>query len=129
MIKQGSELDVLGQCLRYLREHAADILDDVDGGSAAIFQDAEEGSSHAILPDDVRLRGIAVTHMGDVVYVYGDAVNRLDGDIVQLANRLRAGVELDLMLEGAEFCGAGRQNKILRADGIDDIHRREVFGL
>ncbi len=67
--------------------------------------------------------------MGNVLHVNGGAVEGLDGKVVQLTYRFGTTVHLDVVFQGADFCGAGGQNEILLINGINDVHRGKTLGL
>ena len=78
---------------------------------------------------DVGLRREAVAHVGDVADVDRAAADGLDRQVVQLRRRLRAAVQVDVVLERADLRGAGRQDQVLRVDRVDHVERRQPFGL
>ena len=71
-------------------ELGADAVDDVERGGRAGLQDAHQDGALAIDAHDVGLRRIAVAHVGHVADVDDRAVDRLDGQVVQLVDKLRA---------------------------------------
>ena len=83
----------------------------------------------AVLPHDVRLRREAIPHVRHIADISSRAVDGLYRQIVQLADRLRAAVHFHLIFQRPKLGGAGRQNQVLRADGIHHIGGREPLGL
>ena len=72
----------------------------------------------------------AVGDRGDVANVDRRVVGRqLDGQIVQLRDGERAGVQIHIVFELADFGGAGGQNDVLIADGGDDVRGGQAFRL
>ena len=95
----------------------------------AILHYAEQGAANAVLPHNVGLWRIAVSHIRHVPHVDCRTIHRLNRQIIEFSHRLRAGIQLYLMLQRPELRGTGRQNKILCADGIHHVHRTQVRGL
>src|SRR5580765_90510 len=67
--------------------------------------------------------------MSDILHVYRGAINGLDGQVVEFYDGAGAAVHFDAVFECAKFGRAGRKEKILRVDGVDDVDRRKTFGL
>ncbi len=97
-------------------QHVAHFLDDVERGGVADFQDAEQGAALPVAADDVGLRREAVAHVRHVVHVDGGVAGGLDRKIVEFLDRLRTGVETDVIFELADFRGAGGQDQVLGVD-------------
>jgi hypothetical protein len=68
-------------------------------------------------------------HIGNVAHEDDRAVDLLDRQIVDVFQYGGAGVERDVPVEFAQLLVAGRQNEVLRRDGVDDIVGRDVVGL
>ena len=64
--------------------------------------------------------------MRDVAHVQHPAVDALDRQVIELLDFRGARVELDEVLPGVDFLGAGRQDEILLTDGADDVGGRET---
>ena len=95
----------------------------------AILHYAEQRPANTVLPHNVGLWRIAVSHMRHIAHVDGGAVHGLNRQIIEFSHGLRTGIQLYLMLQRPELRGTGRQNKILCADGIHHVHRTQVRGL
>ena len=68
-------------------------------------------------------------HVGYVAKVDHGAVDLLHRQVVDLVEQNRAGVERHVPVEFADLRVAGRQDQILRRDGVDDVVGRYVVGL
>ena len=75
------------------------------------------------------MRGKAVAHVSDFAHVDRRAIDGLDREIVKFLDGLRAAIHLHVVLKGAELCSAGRENQVLRTDGVDDINGRKPLSL
>ena len=67
--------------------------------------------------------------MSDFPHVNRRAIDRLDREIVEFLDGLRAAVHLHVVLKSAKFCSARRENQVLRADGVDDVNGRKPLSL
>ena len=89
--------------------------------AAPFFSTVSSAPRASVVADDVGLNGEAVAHMSHVLDVDGGSVDRLDGQIVECGRRLRAGCSADIVLVGADFHGARRQDDALVIDRVDDV--------
>jgi hypothetical protein len=112
-----------------LREFLVDVRVHVERRGIAGLVDSDEHSALAVHAHDIDLRRESVGDIGDVVHVDGRAVLRFYRDVVDLVDGVRRTIHLDVVLGGAELRGAGGQDEILRADSVDDVHRRQALGL
>jgi hypothetical protein len=62
-------------------------------------------------------------HIADIGH---GAATGADRHIVQIVDLIRAGVELDEVLERAHFLRARRQDEVLSADGVDHVVRGQA---
>ncbi len=86
----------------------------------------QQRGAAAVLPHDVGLRREAVAHVGHVADVNGRAVHHLDRKIVELLHPARAGVQIHVVFELADLGGPGRDDEVLRADGVDHVRGRKA---
>ena len=103
--------------------------DHVERGGRAAFHDREQRAAHAVQAHGILLRIVAVVNLRHVAEADRRAVDDLDRQIVQVVNRADAAVHADVVFGRADFGGAAGQDQILRVDGVDDVLRREIFGL
>ena len=104
------------------------LADDVERRCRAILEHGQQCAAAAVVPDDVGLDGESIAHMCDVLDVNGGSVDRLDGQIVERGRRPRPGCSADVVLVGADFHAARRQDDVLVVDRVDDVLRRNVLG-
>ena len=121
------------EALRQLRRGSAAgarlmLLDDVERRGAAGLEHAHQHGALAVEAHDVGLRRVAVAHVRDVAHVDDGAVAGRDRQVVELVDRLGAGVERDEVLAVADLLRAGRQDQVLRADGIGDVVAGQALG-
>ena len=83
----------------------------------------------AILTHDVGLRGKAVTDIRNVAKINSGISNDPDREVVKLGNRFRTGVEANVVLERTHFCGTRGRNQVFLLYRIENILRRQSFGL
>ncbi len=102
------------------------LLDDVERRRVADLLDRQQRRARPVDPDDVGLRRKAVADVRDVADVDRVGADRPDRQVVQLLDRLRAGVEVDVVLGAADLLRAARQNQVLQADRVDHVGRRQV---
>ena len=60
-------------------------------------------------------------HQRNITNVGGDAIDGVNGCVVQITDLLRTAIQSHAVLDVPDFLGAGRQNQILRADRRDHI--------
>ncbi len=115
-----------GSAAANARQRLLDLRDDVEGGRVAGLLNRQQRRALSVDADDVRLRRIAVAHVRDVAHVDRRRAHGLDRQVVQLGDRLRAAVDVDVVLGRPDLLRAGRQNQVLLADGVDDVVRHQV---
>ena len=104
-------------------------LDHAEGRGPLALEDGHEHRAPAVAADDVGLHRVAVRHVGHVLDVDRDAVDRPDRDVVERLDHVRAAVELDVVLPVADLGRAGRDDQVLVADGRADVGRRQAVGV
>src|SRR5205085_911897 len=96
---------------------------------AFALEDGHEHAAPAIAVDDVGLHQVAHVDVAHVFHVHGHAVDRLDGNLVDCLNQIRAAVELDVVFRLADLRGAGGKDQALGIDGGLDVLRRQAAGV
>ena len=104
-------------------QHGAHPVDDIEGRSVAVLDDAEQNGALAILADDVLLHRRAVANLADVLDEDRRAVGELDGNIVELVDRARRGVGAHGVLRVGDLHLARRQRQVLRIDRVHHVER------
>ena len=78
---------------------------------------------------DIGLRWEPVAHIRHVPNIDRAIPNGFDRQIIEFRDRTRTAVDIDVILKVSDLGCPGRQNQILRADGIHHVHRRQALGL
>ena len=92
------------------------------------LQDGHQGGALAVDANDVGLWREAVAHMGHVADVDGRCCPTvLMGMSFSSATFCGAAVHFHFVFEVADLGGAGGQNQVLGADGVDHVEGREPF--
>src|SRR4029077_10107599 len=104
-------------------QHGPHSVDDIEGRSVAVLDDAEQDGTLAILADDVLLHRRTVANLADVLDEDSRAVGELDGNIVELVDRARRGIGAHGVLRVGDLHLARRQRQVLRIDRIHHIKR------
>src|SRR5206468_929525 len=107
----------------------ADPTDHVQGGTPLGLEDRHEDRPPSVATDDVGLHGEPVGDVGDVLDVDGDAVDRLDRDVVEGGDQVGAAVEPDVVLRVADLGRSRRDDQVLVADGRGDVVGRHAAGV
>src|SRR4029077_5166273 len=103
---QRQNLQLRGQSLRNARKEAANTCDDVDCRSVTGLEDGHQGTAPTILAHDVGLRRKSVAHIRHVTKIDRGIANDLYREVVELWHRPHAGVESNVVLEGAHLRGS-----------------------
>src|SRR5262245_1338168 len=82
-------------------------------------------AARAVLRNDIRLHGEAVTHLGDVTHGDGGVADLLDRQVVERFQHPRAAVEPHKVLAVPDLLRSGWQNEVLRCQRGGDVRRRE----
>ena len=83
----------------------------------------------AVFPHDVLLHRPAVVRLADIPHEHGLPVDVFDRNIVELGDGRRHRIGAHRVLRVADLGETRRQSQVLRVDCVDDIRRREPFGL
>ncbi len=129
LIADGVQVEARRQALLDPRQQGFDAVDDVERRGRAGLEDRHQHRARAVDADQVGLRRRAVMHIGDVVHVDDRAVDLLDRQIVDFFQQGGTGVQRHVPVELAELLVAGRQDQVLRRDGVDDIVGGNAVGL
>ena len=117
---------------RRARHHAwqqrLDVVDDVQRGGAAVFLYRGQHRVPPVYPHHVLLRRISVAHMRHVAQQDSHAIDRLDRQVVQFIQHVRAGIEFYVVLVTPHLFGAGRDDQVLRQDRGSHVLRRQPLG-
>ena len=100
--------------LRSRGSSVLDVRDDVERRGVADLLDRQQRRALAVDADDVGLRREAVADVRDVADVDRVRADGLDRQIVQLLDRLRAGVQVDVVLGAADLRRAAGQDQVLQ---------------
>ena len=129
LIADRVQIEARRQALLDPRQQRFDPVDDVERRSGAGLEDRHQHRARSVDADQVGLRRRAVMHIGDVVQVDDRAVDLLHRQVVDPVEQHGAGVERDVPVELADLGVAGRQDQVLRRDGVDHVFGRDVVRL
>ena len=101
-----------------------DARDDVQGGSVAVLLHGQQRRACTIDANNIGLRRKSVPHISNVTNINGGVAHVPDGKIIQFAYGLWAPIEVHVILELSYLGCAGRQDQVLRTDGIDHVYGR-----
>ena len=107
----------------------AHVLDDLQRRGRPRLHDRHHDGALSVHAYDIRLRWVAIAHMGHVAHVNHRSIYRLDRKIVQLLHHRGRGVRLDRVLKPVHLHGAGGNNQILRRDRVHHVGRRQTVCL
>ncbi len=117
------------QRLRRLVHDALDASDNLQRRRRAILVNRHQRAAVSILAHDIGLRRESVADMRHIAHVQRRPIRRLDREIVQLRNRLRSSIHLNVIFERPHLHRSRRQNNVLRVDRVHDVGRREAVRL
>src|SRR5579862_3203757 len=129
LVRDRLDFQFTGKRRRDRGQRLAHLRDDIERGSLPDLHDGHQHAARSATQDHIGLRRKSIPNVGDVADVDGGVVDRLDREIVQLADTLRAAVHVHVIFELPDLGGPGGQDQILSADGIDHIRRRQSLGL
>src|SRR6185437_14433713 len=129
LVGDGPDVERGGKLIADMRQIGLDIVDNLERGGAAGLHYDHQSRALAVDADDVGLWRVTVAHVAHVVHIDGRPIDGLNGQIVESCDGFRRAVGLNLIVEVADLCIAGRRNYVLRADGVDDIGGGEPEGL
>ena len=100
---------------------------DAESGSGAVLEYTKQRAASAILPNDVLLWIVAIAHLGDVTYPNLRAIHDFDRQLVQAVDLSRKSIDVDRILDRAEFgCAAGKDERLI-VDRGRDVGLRQVL--
>ena len=103
--------------------------DDAERGSSATFENTHQSAANPILPNNILLRIVTVTHLGDIADCNLRTIDDLDRQLVQVVDTRRKSVDIDRILERAKLGRAAGEDERLIVDCGRDIALRQIFFL
>ncbi|OIQ68485.1 hypothetical protein GALL_499220 [mine drainage metagenome] len=129
LIAHGFQVEARGQTFLDAGQQRFDPVDDVERRRRSGLEDGHQHRARAIDADDVGLRRRSLVDMGNVMHVDDRVVDFLDRQFVDLVEQGGTGVEGHVPVELADLLVAGRQDQVLRRNGVDDVLGRDAVRL
>jgi len=77
--------------------------DDAERRSTAAFENTHQSAANPILPNNILLRIVTVTHLGDIADCNLRTIDDLDRQLGQVVDSRRKSVDIDRLLERAKL--------------------------
>ena len=129
LVGEGSNFQLRRQGQGGAGQNLSNSGNDVESGCSSGLENADQHSAMAVLSHDIGLRRKPIAYPSHVPQVDRFRSDLLDGKVTKLCDRARGDVHANVKFAFRDLCRAGRQDKILRIHRIQNIVRRDVFGL
>ena len=126
LIADRMHVDAFGKSQPDPGQQGFDPIDDAEGRGRARLEDRHQHRPRSVDADQVGLRRRAIVHERDVVNVNDRAVDLFQREIVDPVEQDGTGVQRDVPVELADLFVPGRDDEVLRRDGVDDIVGRNI---
>src|SRR5207237_6885726 len=93
------------------------------------FENTHQSAANPVLPNNILLRVVTVTHLRDVTDGNLGAIDDLDRQLVEIVDLRGEGVNVDRVLERAELRRAARKDERLIVARVRDIALGQIFFL
>ncbi len=129
LIAHRFQVEARGQTFLDPRQQRLDPVDDVERRRRSRLEDGHQHRARTVDPHHIGLRRRALMDVGNVMHVDDEVLDFLHRQLVDLVEHGGTGVEGHVPVEFADLLVAGRQNEVLRGDGVDDVLGRDAVRL